>query len=254
MKIVSLNCNGLRAAISKGLESYIIENDFDIVCLQEVKSNLDQIESSFFEKIKLKPYFFSATKKGYSGVACFSKFDPIKVEYGLKHEIFDSEGRSILLHFKDFTIWNLYFPSGTTGDIRQSVKMEFLDYFLKKVKENKTLYPNLIICGDVNIAHQEIDIHNPVSNKNTSGFLPEERQWLTNFLNTGFIDCFRFLYPKEQVYSWWTYRSAARKRNKGWRIDYFFVEENLKNKLLSLKIDQEAYFSDHTSLILDIKF
>ena len=252
MKILSLNCNGLRAAINKNLQDYIIKNNFDIVCLQEIKANQDQIEQTFFEKIKLVPYFFSAKKKGYSGVACLSNKKTIQVEYGLNHCLYDDEGRSILLQFENFSIWNLYFPSGTSGNIRQSIKIDFLEYFIEEVKIRKSRYKNLIICGDINIAHTEKDIHDPIRNKNTSGFLPEEREWLTKFLSQGWIDCFRFLYPNQQTYSWWSYRRKARMNNKGWRIDYFFVPIHLKNSINSMTIDQKVFFSDHTSLILNI--
>jgi exodeoxyribonuclease III len=254
MKLVSLNCNGIRSATSKGLLSFIQKEDADIVSFQEVKAETNQIDLVPWEQLGYTPFIYSATKKGYSGVAVFTKEKPKEAIFGLSNELYDSEGRSILLKFPNFTLVNTYFPSGTSGEERQSVKMQFLEHYLIKLAEWKQKYKKLVICGDVNIAHTEIDIHDPKGNKKNSGFLPEEREWLTKFLEAGMVDTFRFLNPDAaQAYSWWTYRFKARERNKGWRIDYFFTTENLKKKLIRSEIRTSPVLSDHAPIVLELE-
>ncbi len=253
MKFICLNCNGIRAASSKGLKAFIEKENADIVAFQEIKATEKEIEMDFWKGLGYFPFVFSAEKKGYSGTAVFSKLQPKNTTFGLGHKLFDSEGRNIILEFGDFTFINTYFPSGTSGEDRQKIKMEFLGYYEKKFIEWKKKFGKLIICGDVNIAHEEIDIHNPKGNSKNSGFLPEEREWLTAFLSNGLLDTFRHLHPgAKDEYSWWTYRFQARANNKGWRIDYFFITKNLEKNLKSSRIDQSLVISDHAPLILEI--
>ena len=253
MKLLSLNCNGIRSAVSKGLLHFIQKENADIVSFQEVKAEPNQMDITAWKDLGYTPFIYSAVKKGYSGVAVFTKEKPKEVILGLSHELYDAEGRSILVNFKDFTLVNTYFPSGTSGEERQAVKLQFLEHYLVKLQEWKQKYKKLIICGDINIAHTEIDIHDPKGNKKNSGFLPEEREWLTLFLETGMVDTFRFLNPETiQAYSWWTYRFKARDRNKGWRIDYFFTTENLKKKLVRSEIRTSVVLSDHAPIVLEI--
>ena len=253
MKIISLNCNGIRSAFSKGFESFLKKEKPEVICFQEIKAEKDQIDLGSLEKMGYSLHFFSAKKKGYSGTSVFSKIKPVRVVIGMDHTLYDDEGRNIIAEFKNFAIINTYFPSGTSGEERQAIKMKFLDYFLKKEKEWEKKYSKLILCGDYNIAHTEIDIHDPKGNARNSGFLPEERKWVTKYIDSGLVDTFRHLQPdKKNEYSWWTYRFGARSRNKGWRIDYFFVTENLKKNLISSKIDQSVVVSDHAPLILEI--
>ncbi|XDD52002.1 exodeoxyribonuclease III [Leptospira sp. WS92.C1] len=253
MKLISLNCNGIRSSLEKGLADYLKEAKPDFVCFQETKAMQDQVPASLWEEGKYTPIFNSAEKKGYSGVAILCKKPPLKTTLGLGDPFFDQEGRSIFLEYPDFALWNLYFPSGTTGEVRQTAKMKFLDLFQKEAEKRKKKHPNLILCGDVNIAHTPQDIHDPKGNAKSSGFLPEEREWLTGFLNKGWVDTFRYLYPDKQEYSWWTFRAGARAKNKGWRIDYFFVTEELKKNVKSQTIYRDKPFSDHAPLVLEIK-
>lgn len=253
MKLITLNCNGIRSAKSKGLFDYIKKEKADMLAFQEIKAEESQTNPEFFEELGYHPFVFSAEKKGYSGTAIFTKQKPKSHTIGIGHKLFDREGRSILLEFKNFAFINTYFPSGTSGNERQAIKMEFLDYYINKKSEWEKKYKKLIICGDVNIAHTEIDIHNPKGNEKNSGFLPEERQWVTEFLASGMVDVFRVANPdKLHEYSWWTYRFNARKNNKGWRIDYFFTTKNLTKNIRSCKIDQSLIVSDHAPVVLEI--
>jgi exodeoxyribonuclease-3 len=238
MKIITYNVNGIRAAIKKNFIGFLERENPDVVCLQEIKAEESQIPVLDFETLGYHCYWYSAQKKGYSGVAILTKTKPMHVDFGCDHELFDFEGRVITASFKDYTVVCAYFPSGTTGEIRQEVKYAFLDHFYswtQKLKENN---PNLIVCGDYNICHKPIDIHNPVSNKNSSGFLPEERAWMDKWFKSGFIDSFRALNPEPHQYTWWSYRAGARKNNKGWRIDYISTAENLEIK------DSGTYHND----------
>ncbi len=246
MKLITYNLNGIRAAIRKGFLEWLAEAQPDILCLQEVKSLESQVDLTQFAELGYTAHWHAATiKKGYSGVATFSKQMAKQTEKGLQHFFNDEEGRVLKTEFEDFTLINAYFPSGTTGEERQNFKYEWLDYFYKYIAEEQKKTQNLIIVGDFNIAHQAIDIHNPTRNKNTSGFQPEERAWLTKFLEAGFVDSFRSLHREEQKFSWWTYRAGARKKNLGWRIDYIMISESLQSKLEYCDMLNDVYHSDH---------
>ena len=254
MKIVTYNINGIRAAIKKNFLSWLKSLNADIVCLQEIKANVDQFDESIFRSLGYHCYWNSADKKGYSGVAIFSKKKPKHIEYGCGIQKIDIEGRILRLDFNEFSVICAYFPSGSSGDIRQAFKISFLDKFQKYINELKIKFPKLIISGDYNICHQPIDIHNPQRNKNTSGFLPEEREWISQFLASGFIDSFRQLNPAPHNYTWWSYRANARAKNLGWRIDYNMISENLLSNLKRSTILTKAVHSDHCPVLLELDF
>ncbi|GGF64833.1 exodeoxyribonuclease III [Wenyingzhuangia marina] len=252
MKIISYNVNGIRAAIKKGFLEWLKAANPDIICLQETKAHKEQLDISEFEKIGYKyNYWFSAQKKGYSSVAVLCKEEPKHVEYGTGIESMDFEGRNLRVDYDAFSVMSLYLPSGTNDD-RLDFKLNYMDEFLDYVTELRKEIPNLIICGDYNICHEEIDIHNPKQNKNTSGFLPVEREWLTKFINTGFIDSFRHLNKDPHHYSWWSYRANARNNNKGWRIDYHMVTADMKDRIERAYILPEAKHSDHCPIVVEI--
>lgn len=246
IKILTYNVNGIRAALNKGLAAVLKREDAEIVCFQELKALPEQIDESVFRELGYECYWFSAQKKGYSGVGILSKLKPNTIVYGCNHELFDYEGRVIRLDFDSFSVISAYFPSGTTGEIRQDLKYEFLDHFLEHATELRKKYPNLIVCGDYNICHEEIDIHNPKGNKDNSGFLPEERAWMTRFFKSGFIDTFRYLNPglKDQ-YTWWSFRANARNNNKGWRIDYISASQIMASAIVKSAILPNDVQSDH---------
>lgn len=254
INLISYNINGIRAALKKGLDQWLAEENPDIVCLQEIKATPEQVDTSLFTNLGYECFWFPAEKKGYSGVAVFSKLKPDTIIYGMEIEKYDSEGRLIRLDFGDITLINTYMPSGTTGDVRQTFKYEWLDDFYSYINELKKSRKKIIICGDFNICHHEIDIHNPKSNKNSSGFLPEERAWVSKFIDSGFTDCFRFFNKDPHNYSWWSYRAGARKRNLGWRIDYFMTSQNLDNQLVDSQLLMEVVHSDHCPVKLSISF
>ncbi len=251
MKIISYNVNGIRAAEKKGLFEWVKEEQPDVLCLQEVKAMPEQIDLTPLESLGYSWEWHAAEKKGYSGVATFSKKQPDKTVAGMSIERYDMEGRILRTDYGDLTVLNCYFPSGTTGDVRQAVKYDFLDDFFDWIKKLRKTRKKLIVVGDYNIAHEEIDIHNPKS-KN-SGFLPEERAWMTKWFEAGFIDSFRYICPEEVVYSWWSYRANARVNNKGWRIDYQSVTDNLKSHLEKAYHLTNAKHSDHCPVCLEIK-
>jgi len=249
MKIITYNVNGLRAALSKGFTQWLEGEQPDVVCLQETKAQPDQIPTLEFEALGYKSYFFSAKKKGYSGVAILTRVVPDHVEYGMGIPVYDDEGRFIRADYGDLSV-----VSGTTGDERQAFKMKWLEDFQHYIGELKKVRPNLILCGDYNICHRPIDIHDPVRNATNSGFLPEEREWIGEFIDTGFIDTFRYFHPEETgKYSWWSYRFNARANNKGWRIDYCMASESLKSQLKDACILPEVYHSDHCPCVLEIR-
>ena len=255
MKVITYNVNGIRSAISKDLLGWLKNESPDVVCLQEIKASPDQIsELAEFEKLGYHTYWFPAQKKGYSGVAILSKEIPKHIEYGSGIAHHDFEGRMIRADFADFSIMSLYLPSGSSGDERQVFKYKFLDEFFDYITEIKKVHPNLIISGDYNICHQAIDIHNPKSNANSSGFLPEERAWLDKFMQTGFIDTFRHFNTEADQYSWWTFRAGARGKNLGWRIDYHLATESLRNHLKSSRILADIVHSDHCPVVLELDF
>ncbi|HEY5369032.1 MAG TPA: exodeoxyribonuclease III [Hanamia sp.] len=254
MRIISYNVNGIRAAVKKGFIDWLNTSPADIVCIQEVKAHEADIDLVAIESAGYRPFFFTAQKKGYSGVGILSKIEPNNVEYGHGVEQSDFEGRVLRADFGDVTIINAYFPSGTTGEVRQSYKYIWLDEFLDYLNELKKTRKKLIVCGDYNIAHKEIDIHNPVSNKKSSGFLPEERAWFDKFLSNGFTDSFRFLNKEPDQYSWWSVmRPSVRLENKGWRIDYISVTNNLAEQIKAVKIFPDVKHSDHCPVFLDLK-
>jgi exodeoxyribonuclease-3 len=254
MKIISYNVNGIRSAISKGFISWLQQANPDVICLQEIKATPEQIPLLDFELAGYPyQYWFPATKKGYSGVAILSKIEPQKVVYGTGIEHMDFEGRNIRVDFEECSVMSLYLPSGTNSE-RLDHKFMYMEDFQNYINELKTTIPNLVICGDYNICHEAIDIHDPIRNKKVSGFLPEERAWLDAFLKNGFIDSFRFLNKEPNNYTWWTMRfPSARIENKGWRIDYCMVSEPLKQKLKRAVILPEAKHSDHCPILVEIE-
>jgi len=254
MRIISYNVNGIRAAIKRGFIDWLNTDPADIICLQEIKASKDDIDIELIESAGYRSYWFSAQKKGYSGVAILSKLLPDNVEYGHSNDQSDFEGRVLRADFSDITLINAYFPSGTSGEHRQSYKYVWLDEFLDYLNELRKTRTKVIVCGDYNIAHKEIDIHNPVSNKKTTGFLPEERAWLDKFLDNDFIDSFRHLNKEPHQYSWWNVlRPSTRLENKGWRIDYISVSGNLKEMIKDVKIYPEIKHSDHCPVYLELK-
>lgn len=252
MKIISYNVNGIRAAISKGFLDWLQQANPDVICLQEIKATEDQIPVMEIQLAGYPyQYYFSAQKKGYSGVAILSKIEPKKVVFGTGIEHMDFEGRNLRVDFDDVSVMSLYLPSGTNID-RLDHKFKYMDDFQVYVDNLKKEIPNLIICGDYNICHEAIDIHDPIRNKTVSGFLPEERAWLDAFMKSGFIDTFRFFNKEPHNYSWWSYRANARENNKGWRIDYCLATEKMKERLKRAVILPEAKHSDHCPVLVEI--
>lgn len=253
MNIITYNVNGLRAATTKGLSQWLAETKPDVVCIQETKLQPDQFPAEEYEALGYKCYLYSAVKKGYSGVAILTKIEPDQVVYGMGIEAYDSEGRFIRADFGDISVVSVYHPSGSSGDARQDFKMQWLADFESYITELRKERPNLVICGDYNICHTEMDIHDPKGNAKNSGFLPEEREWMTNFLAQGYTDTYRLLNPEIQKYTWWSYRFKARSKNKGWRIDYCMVNDELVPRVKSSWIDNDAVHSDHcpTGVIIE---
>ena len=253
MKIISYNVNGIRAALNKGLDQWIKEENPDILCIQEIKANIEQINTQVFESLGYHHYWFPAEKKGYSGVAILSKKKPVTVVYGMGLEKFDSEGRLIRAEFDNFTILNSYFPSGTTGEIRQAYKMDYLDAVLKYTSNLLSTNPRLILSGDYNICHKPIDINHPELHENVSGFLPEERAWMDTFIESGFTDSFRIFNNQPEQYSWWSYRAGARPKNLGWRIDYHMISRALRKNIKNAAILKDVIHSDHCPVLVEIE-
>ena len=253
MKIISYNVNGIRAAITKGFVEWLTAASPDVICLQEIKATEDQVPKNEFTMAGYPfQYYFSATKKGYSGVAVLCKTEPKNIQYGTGIEHMDFEGRNLRVDFDNYSVMSLYLPSGTNID-RLDHKFMFMKDFQNYINTLKTTIPNLIIGGDYNICHQPIDIHDPVRNKNISGFLPEERAWLDDFINAGFVDSFRHLNKEPHHYSWWSYRAGARNNNKGWRIDYLLVSKNIEYKIKRATILPDAKHSDHCPILLEME-
>ena len=238
--------------MNKGLVDWMAREQPDILSLQETKARPEQVDVAAIAALGYHHYWESAEKKGYSGVAIFSKTEPRHVENGCGMPHYDHEGRVIRADYNDFSLMNVYMPSGTSGDERQAFKMQWLDEFYDYAHAVAREVGQLVIVGDFNIAHEEIDIHNPKGNKNNSGFLPEERAWVTRFLGSGFIDSYRYLNPGDQRYSWWTYRFNARKNNKGWRIDYQMVTANMVSRLKRADLLNDVVHSDHCPTLLEI--
>ena len=252
--IISYNVNGIRSAISKGFWEWLAQESPDVICIQETKAHTQDVPLLELEALGYRHAFHAAEKKGYSGVATFSKQAPDNIVFGCGIEKYDREGRILRTDFGDWSVLNCYFPSGTTGDIRQDFKMGFLDDVFGWIQELKKERPRLIVVGDYNIAHREIDIHDPKGNKKSSGFLPEEREWMTRWFDNGFTDAFRHSHPEQVEYSWWSFRAGARKNNKGWRIDYQSVTDNLKDRIADAHHLMGVEHSDHcpVKLLIDL--
>ena len=253
MRVLSYNVNGIRAALKKGFADWLQAADPDVLCVQETKALQEQVDTGVFEDLGYHHYWFSAQKKGYSGVAILTKKEPNKVVYGSGIDHMDFEGRILRVDFDEVSVMSLYLPSGTNVD-RLDYKFKFMDEFQDYIEKLKKEIPNLMICGDYNICHEAIDIHDPVRNKTVSGFLPEERSWLDGFMKSGFIDSFRYLNSEPHHYSWWSYRANARNNNKGWRIDYALVSSPLKENISRSLILPEAKHSDHCPVGLELNF
>jgi exodeoxyribonuclease III len=253
-KIISYNVNGIRAAMNKDLVKWLKTVNPDIVCFQETKAQADQIDSKLFEALGYHCYWYSALKKGYSGVGLLTKTLPDHVEYGMGIEKYDLEGRMIRADYGDISVISVYHPSGSSGDDRQAFKMIWLDDFTQYIQKLRQERKKLIISGDYNICRLWIDIHNPSKQQDLSGFLPEERDWFQSFVELGYVDSFRILNQEPNHYSWWSYRFNSREQNKGWRIDYHMVTENLKDKVVNADIHPQANHSDHCPVSLEITF
>jgi len=239
--------------MNKGLVDWLKTDPADIICIQETKAHKESVAHALFTELGFHDYWFSAQKKGYSGVAVFTKIKPDHVQYGTGHTMSDHEGRVIQLDFGDLRLINAYFPSGTSGDERQQYKYQWLDEFYSYLEELRKDCPHLILCGDYNIAHQEIDIHDPKGNKNNSGFLAPEREWMTRLLDSGWVDGFRQLHPEPHRYTWWSQRfPSVREQNKGWRIDYINVTKSLQHRLHRAEIYSEIRQSDHCPVYLEL--
>ena len=254
MKIITYNVNGIRAALGKGFLEWIKSANPDIICLQEIKAKPEQIPLLEFTAAGYHNYWHSAKKKGYSGVAVLTKTQPDHVFYGMGNLKYDNEGRFLRADYGEISVVSVYHPSGSSGDERQNFKMIWLEDFFNYVEELKKKRPNLIICGDYNICHKAIDIHDPIRNATSSGFLPEEREWLSKFIDSGFIDSFRYFNKETHQYTWWSYRANARAKNLGWRIDYNMVSKPLGNMLKRSVILSDTKHSDHCPVLLEIDF
>lgn len=252
LKIISYNVNGLRAAISKGLLDWITEEDPDVVCFQETKMQEDQVDKMVFEMMGYYQYWNMAQKKGYSGVGVLTKIKPDKIVPHMGVQKYDMEGRVLRLDFGDISVVNSYFPSGSSGDIRQAFKMEYLEDFQTYIDNLKKERPNLVVCGDYNICHKPIDINHPERHKKSSGFLPEERAWMDHFVESGFLDTFREFDSSPEKYSWWSYRANARAKNLGWRIDYHMITPSLRPRLVNAGIMKDIVHSDHCPVWIEV--
>lgn len=250
MKLISYNVNGIRAAENKGFTSWLAQEAPDVIGLQEIKAMDDQFDWQVVRDLGYEVFTYPAQKKGYSGVALLTKIKPNQVTFGCGVDWIDFEGRIVRADYDDFSFISVYIPSGSSGDERQVMKMKFLEFFGPYIESLAKTYPKLIISGDYNICHQAIDIHDPVRNAGMSGFLPEEREWFTSFLNRGFIDTFRELVKTPDNYSWWSYRAGARANNKGWRIDYHIITEALRPQLQQAAILPAVVHSDHCPITL----
>jgi len=252
MKIISYNVNGIRAAIKKGFLDWLQQANPDVICLQEIKAQEAQLDLELFAAAGYAyNYWYSAQKKGYSGVAILSKTKPNKVTYGTGIDYMDFEGRNLRLDFDGISVMSMYLPSGTNVE-RIAHKLTYMSDFQEYVNQLKKTVPNLVICGDYNICHKAIDIHDPVRNKKVSGFLPVEREWIGDFIKSGFIDSFRYFNTAPDQYSWWSYRANSRANNKGWRLDYAMVAAPLEQQLKRAVILQEAKHSDHCPILVEV--
>ncbi|AKL98289.1 exodeoxyribonuclease III [Endomicrobium proavitum] len=250
MKIISWNVNGIRAVHKKGFLDWFKKENADIVCIQETKADGEQFPKDLREIDGYNFYFSAGGRKGYSGTAVWSKIKPVAASASIENEKFDNEGRIVRLDFEDFVLFNIYFPNGGSGEERLQYKLDFYDYFIDFVKKIKK---NIIICGDYNTAHFPIDLARPKQNEETSGFMPAERKKLDNLADAGFVDTFRYFHKEPDNYTWWDYKTAARERNVGWRIDYFFISKNFTSNLKSASIETAVKGSDHCPISIEIK-
>ena len=253
MKIVSYNINGIRAVLKKGFDDWLKALDADVICLQEIKANEEQFDFEIFEKLGYQAHIHPAEKKGYSGVAILTRIKTSHIEIGCGIEQYDVEGRVIRADFENFSVMSIYMPSGASKEERQLFKLQWLKDFQTYINELKGRIPNLVICGDFNICHQAIDIHNPYSLDGYPGFTAEERDWMTSFLESGFTDSFRSLNPEVQEFSWWSYRAQARLKNLGWRIDYALVSDSLSTQLIKSRHLSSAKHSDHCPVLVELR-
>ena len=253
VRIISWNVNGLRAIYKKGFLEWFKHENPDILCLQETKIAYDQLPPALKRVDGYHPYFCEAKKKGYSGVAIYSKIKPKKVEYGFQIKKFDDEGRILIADYEDFVLLNIYFPNGKMSAERLNYKLEFYDALLDHANQLKTEGKNVVICGDLNTAHRKIDLARPKANEKISGFLPVERAWINKFLNNGYLDTFRMFNSDPNQYTWWSYRTRARERNVGWRLDYFFINTEFKDKVKSAGILSDVMGSDHCPIDLKLR-
>lgn len=254
MKIISWNVNGIRACARKGFLEFIKREDPDILCIQETKAHPDQLDEELLYPLNRVGYFSSAEKKGYSGTATFLKQQPDDVYHGIRIKKFDSEGRFVVTEQKGFTLYNVYFPNGASREERHNYKMEFLEKFTRHLKKKIDKGESVVVVGDYNVAYLEYDVYDPVRLSKSSGFLPEEREWFNKFLKTGFVDTFRHFYPDDkEKYTWWSYRENARIANRGWRIDYICVTENLINKVSEVQILDQQQGSDHCPIVINLE-
>lgn len=253
MKLSTWNVNGIRAVLRKGALQNFFHNDMDILCLQEVKARHNQLADADVNIPGYHCYWNHAQKAGYSGVVVYTREEPVSVEFGMGVERFDVEGRVIRLKYPRFILYNVYFPSGQRGMERVGYKLDFYQHLLYRLDEDHRLGYNVIVTGDFNTAHSEIDLANPKSNQKTSGFLPEERQWVQEYLEHGLVDIFRYMYPDRVQYTWWTYTSSARPRNVGWRLDYFLVSQALVDQVKDVIIHDDILGSDHCPVSLILK-
>ena len=254
MKITTWNVNGIRAALSKGAWEFVQLESPDVLCLQEIKARPEQLSAEYHELFNGHNVYWNPSQKlGYSGVATFSTLSPILVEYGIGQDEFDIEGRVIRMTLPRFILMNVYFPSGQRGMNRVDFKLAFYSFLLEMCDQLHNAGIKLVICGDFNTAHNEIDLKNPRGNKNTSGFLPQERAWIDKYLEHGFVDIYRQLYPDRVEYTWWTYLANARKNNTGWRLDYFLISEALVPMVKDVSIHSDILGSDHCPVTLEIE-
>jgi exodeoxyribonuclease III len=253
MKLVSWNVNGIRACGKSGFLKWFEEEKADIVCVQEIKATPEQLEESYRNPLKYHAYWNPAQKPGYSGTAVFSKKEPLDVQLGLGIPEFDIEGRVMILKYPKFTLMNSYFPNSQREHTRLPYKLAFCEAFMKKAQTLRKKGENVIMCADWNIAHQEIDLKNPKTNKKNSGFLPEERAWMDRFIKAGYVDAFRQFQPEGGHYTWWSYRPGVREKNVGWRLDYFMANEEFKDRLKTSYHRNEVFGSDHCPVVVELK-
>ena len=253
-RLLSWNVNGIRAIYKKGFLDWFKKENPAVLCLQETKAHPDQLVDELKNVDGYESHFSSAERKGYSGVVTYTKLKPLKVQRGIGKKEFDSEGRFIITEFDEFTLFNIYFPNGKASAERLQYKMDFYEAFLKQCKKLLKQNKKIVVCGDVNTAHKEIDIARPKENSDVSGFLPQEREWIDKFLAAGFLDTFRMFNNEPDQYTWWDMITRARERNVGWRIDYFYASENLKKNIVSAAIHSSVMGSDHCPIELELKF